>query len=176
MTDPFAVPADPTEYTEWSEKDRFAIDLPADEYLSRLSLWLPRVPEGEDIWESDTRADRSLPEYLEELGKYTREQREDARRFWAQDERVTRSFLTYLAQFTEVADTYGPPATIAEWWRNDPHADTDLPTYARKMQAAKLRLADVAEQAPRWSDSGKSISLIEYTKKHQKSNARSRWF
>lgn len=176
MTDPFAVPAEPAEYIEWSSKDRFAIDLPADDYLSRLRVWLPRVPEGQGIWEDDSRADRSLPEYLEELGKYSREQREDARRFWAQDEHVSRSFLSYLSQFTEVADTYGPPATIAEWWRTDPHADVDLPTYARKMQAAKLRLSDMAEQAPRWAEAGRPVSLIEYTKKHNKSTARSRWF
>lgn len=185
MTDPFAdkqqFPAATDgalvpEYEEWSVKDRFAIDLPAEDYLARLRVWLPRVLDGQGIWEADTRADRSLPEYLEELGRFTREQRDEARRFWSEDAHVTRSFLNYLNQYVEVLESYGPPATIAEWWREDPHAEVDLPTYARKMQAAKVRMSEMAEQAGSWTQAGRPVSLIEWVKKHAKVTSRTRWF
>jgi len=169
-------PEEPAEYTAWTEKDRFAIELTPDVYLRKLETFTARVPGGRSIWEQDTHIDRSLPAYLESLAEYSDTLRDEAKRAWSEDPHVTHSFLNYLARYAEAVPLFGSLERVAVVWRKDTETKDDLPTYARHIHAAKIKLSDMEGCVAEWEASGKRSTLIGFTKQRRSSTGISSWF
>jgi len=178
VSDPYLAiePEEPAEYTAWTEKDRFAIELSPEEYLRKLDVFGARVPDGKSIWEKDTRVDCSLPEYLETLSGYSADLREDARRVWESDPHVTQSFLNYLARYMEVYPLFGSLERVRGVWSKDTETRDDLPTYARRMHTAKVKLSEMEQHLSEWESEGKKSTLIEFVKHRRSSTGINSWF
>lgn len=178
MSDPYLAvePEEPAEYTAWTEKDRFAIELSPNDYLRKLDAFGARVPEGRSIWEKDPRVDRSLPEYLEALSGYTSEMREAARSSWASDPHVTHSFLSYLSRFAEVSALFGSLERVRALWVKDAATKDDLPSYARRVHTAKVKVTDMEMCSSEWEAEGKKVTLIEFAKHRRSSTGIGSWF
>ena len=178
MSDPYlAMESDePAEYTAWTEKDRFAIELTPDAYLRKLDTFGSRVPDGKAIWEADSRVDRALPEYLEALSAYSIELRREAKRVWESDPHVTHSFLNYLARYAEAVSLLGALDRVAALWRKDEGTHDDLPAFARRVHAAKLKVPEVEVLVSEWESSGRGVTLIEFAKQRRSSTGLGHWF
>lgn len=178
MSDPYLAiePEEPAEYTAWTEKDRFAIELSPEAYLRKLEVFGARVPEGKSIWEKDPRVDCSLPEYLESLSGHSADIREDARRVWESDTHVTQSFLNYLARYMEVYPLFGSLERVRSVWSKDTETHDDLPTYARRMHTAKVKLSELEQHLSAWESEGKKTTLIEFVKHRRSSTGINSWF
>lgn len=178
MSDPYLAmePEEPAEYTAWTEKDRFAIELPPDVYLRKLDTFGRRVPDGEAIWKADSHVERSLPEYLETLSAYSVELRRESKRAWESDPHVTGSFLNYLSRYAEAVSLLGSLDRVAAIWRRDEGTRDDLPAFARRIHAAKLKVAEVEALVSEWESSGSRTTLIEFAKQRRSTTGLGSWF
>lgn len=171
-------PSDPAvsdEYRQWLEQDKFAIDLKQDEYLRRLRKAVLDIPWGVDLWREDTKADRSLPEYLESLAQLDRALVDDARTVWANDENVTRSFLDYINRYKLVAGYGEKDQTIPFWKRYGDKAD--YPAFYRSIQTTGIKsFAAALPVIQEWEDGGAKTDLVHYLKRHKPQTRRGRWF